>query len=183
MAAPTHTNATTQAEAGHEGGGAFPPFQTDTFASQLIWLAIAFGALYGLMAKVALPRLEGAMRARSERIHRDLEEAHALRAQSEAAGAAYETALSEARDRAKAIAQETRDTLTAESDRRRKALEAELAEKLAASDAAIKARTAEAMGNVRGIAAEAATAIVERLTNRAPDRATVETALDRTLRT
>ncbi len=36
------------------------------------------------------------------------------------------------------------------------------------------------MGNVRGIAAETAAAIVERLTGRAPDRSSVEAALDAT---
>jgi F-type H+-transporting ATPase subunit b len=37
------------------------------------------------------------------------------------------------------------------------------------------------MASVRGIAAEAATAIVERLTGKAPERATVEAALSRAL--
>jgi F-type H+-transporting ATPase subunit b len=37
------------------------------------------------------------------------------------------------------------------------------------------------MNNVRAIAAEAAAAIVERLIGKAPDRATVEAALKRTL--
>ena len=35
------------------------------------------------------------------------------------------------------------------------------------------------MASVRGIAADTATAIVERLTGRAPDRGAVEAALDR----
>jgi F-type H+-transporting ATPase subunit b len=37
------------------------------------------------------------------------------------------------------------------------------------------------MGSVRGIAADTATAIVERLTGQPPDRGAVEAALDRTL--
>ena len=53
-----------------------------------------------------------------------------------------------------------REALTAESDAQRKKIEAELHERLAASETTIRARTAEAMGNVRGIAAETATVIV-----------------------
>ena len=179
MAEPVHTS--TEAAHGGEHGGAFPPFASETFASQLLWFAIAFGLLYYLMSRVALPRIGEILEKRSDRIGADLAEAERLRSESEAAGVAYERALSEARNKAKAIAQERRDALMAESDAQRKRLEAELAERLAASESAIQARTAEAMANVRGIAAETASAIVERLTGQTPDPAAVQAALDRTL--
>jgi F-type H+-transporting ATPase subunit b len=160
---------------------AFPPFQTETFASQLLWLAITFGLLYWLMSKVALPRIAEILEIRSDRIAADLEDAQRLKDESDAAAAAYEKSLADARAKAKAIAQETRDALLAESEQKRKMLEAQLAEKIAASESAISARTAEAMASVRGIAAEAATAIVERLTGKPPEPATVEAALNRAL--
>ena len=162
--------------------GAFPPFATDTFASQLLWFAITFGLLYYLMAKVALPRVAGVLEDRRRKLAQDLEEAHRLKAESEAAAEAHEKSLAEARNRAKAIAQETRNSLAAESETKRKAVEAELGAKLTEAEATIRARTAEAMGNVRGIAADTATAIVERLIGRTPDRAAVEAALDQTQR-
>ena len=164
-----------------EAHGAFPPFASETFASQLLWFAVAFGLLYFVMSRVALPRVGAIMENRSQRIAADLTEAERLRAESEAAGAAYEKSLGDARAKAKAIAQEMREALTAESEARRKALEAELHERLVIAETTISARTAEAMGSVRGIAADTATAIVERLTGRAPDRGAIEAALDRTL--
>lgn len=182
MAQPAQTYTETAAP-GQPGAHAasFPPFASDTFASQLIWFAITFGLLYWLMSKVALPRVAGILEDRSNRIAADLAEAETLKAESDAAGQAYEASLAQARANAKAIAQETRDRLTAESDERRKVLEAELAAKLAESEAFIREQTALAMGNVRGIAADAAAAIVERLTGQAPERAVIETALDRNL--
>jgi F-type H+-transporting ATPase subunit b len=178
LAQPTH--ATTGAAPAAHAKGAFPPFASETFASQLLWFAIAFGLLYWLMAKVALPRIGAILEDRTNRIADDLAEAERLRAESEAAGAAYEKSLAEARAKSKAIAQETRDALAAESDVKRKALEAELNTRIAASEGTISSRTAAAMTSVRGIAAEAATAIVARLTGEAPERAAVEAALDRT---
>ncbi|HEX8167807.1 MAG TPA: F0F1 ATP synthase subunit B' [Beijerinckiaceae bacterium] len=175
---------TTTGAAPHGAPGAkaaFPPFATESFASQLLWFAIAFGLLYYLMAKVALPRVAEILETRTNRIADDLADAERLRAESEAAGEAYERSLAEARAKSKAIAQETRDALLGESEAKRKALEAELAQRIADAEATISARTAEAMASVRGIAADAATAIVARLTGQAPDRAEVERALDRTM--
>jgi F-type H+-transporting ATPase subunit b len=149
MADVNATHATTGAT---PPGGAFPPFQTNTFVGQLIWFAIAFGLLYYMMSKIALPRVGAVLHERSERIARDLGEAQALRTQSEEAGAAYEASLTLARDKARGIAQQTRDALAAETEEKRKALEAGLAERLASSEAAIRSKTADAMSNVRGIA-------------------------------
>lgn len=179
MAQPDHTS--TGATPPGEHGGAFPPFASETFASQLLWFALTFGLLYYLMSRVALPRIASLLHDRSQRLAGDLEEAQKLRSESEVTAAAYERSLGEARAKAKAIAQEARDALNAEAESRRKVIEGDLAEKLAQSEATIRSRTADAMGNVRAIAADAATAIVERLTGQAPERSAVEAALDRTL--
>jgi F-type H+-transporting ATPase subunit b len=171
------TPATTGADAAHKAG--FPPFQAETFTGQLIWFAIAFGLLYWLMSKIALPKVGAVLHDRAQRIATDLDEADAMRTKAQEAEQAYETSLAQARDKAKGIAQEMRDRLGGESDARRKELEAELATKLAEAEATISARTQEAMASVRGIAAEAAGAIVERLTGRPPESAAIEAHLDR----
>lgn len=160
--------------------GAFPPFESSGFLAQLIWLALAFGLLYYLMDKIALPRIQGILHDRAERLRADLDQAQAMKTEADAAGVAFETALRGAQGKAREIAQATRNDLAAEAETRRKALEAELNTKLAASEATIRSRTQEAMGNVRGIAGETAAAIVERLTGHAPDGASLDRALDAT---
>lgn len=52
--------------------GTFPPFDGETYASQILWLAITFGLLYWIMSKVALPRLSGILEDRRDRIAGDL---------------------------------------------------------------------------------------------------------------
>ena len=158
----------------------FPPFETSGFLAQLIWLALAFGLLYYLMDKVALPRIQAILHARAERLRTDLDQAQAMKAEADAAGTAYETALRDAQGKARDIAQTTRNELAAEADAKRKSLESELNAKLSTAEATIRARTEAAMGNVRSIAGEAASAIVERLTGQSPDTATLDRALDAT---
>ena len=95
MAEPKHTTGTEHPAQGAHGG--FPPFQSQTFASQLVWLAIAFVLLYVLMAKLALPRVGSIIESRQKRIEGDLADASRLKGESDAAVAAYEKALADAR--------------------------------------------------------------------------------------
>jgi F-type H+-transporting ATPase subunit b len=156
-----------QAPAGHP---AFPPFQAEHFPSQLAWLAVSFVLLYVLMAKVALPRIGAIFAERSKRIGDDLKAAQGFKEQSDAAHAAYENALADARGRAQAIAAETREQQAAAAEATNKRLEAQLHERLAAT------RTA-AMGHVGAIAKDTASAIVERLIGQAPAEHEVAAAL------
>jgi F-type H+-transporting ATPase subunit b len=175
MAEPTHTASTEHpAEGGH---GGFPPFQSQTFASQLVWLAIAFVLLYVLMSKLALPRVASIIEGRQKRIAGDIAEAGRLKAQSDEAVAAYEKALADARANAQAIANETRDKQAVEAEARRKTLEDELNTKLAAAEKTIAATKQAAMSNVRGIAEDATRAIVERLIGAAPSEKAVADAV------
>ncbi len=173
MAEPT--GAHTEAEGGHKGP--FPPFNSETYASQLIWLVLTFVALYVVMSKLALPRIGGIIQARQGRIASDLAEAQSLKEKAEAATAAYEKLLADARANAQGIAAKTRDKLMAAAEDRRKTTEARLNKKLEEAEKAIEGTKSAAMANVKTIATEAATAIVQRLTGTAPAEKTVSDAV------
>jgi F-type H+-transporting ATPase subunit b len=170
----------TEAEGGHKAP--FPPFQKDTFASQLVSLLIAFVALYLIVSKIALPRVGGVLDARQNAIDGDLTEAQKLKDASDDALKAYEAELASARSRAQAISAETRDRLNAASEAERKTLEEALSVKLAEAEKTIASTREAAMRNVRGIAADAAAAIVQRLTGLVPDGKSVESAVDASLK-
>lgn len=171
MAEPTtHTEAPA-------GQNKFPPFQSEHFPSQVLWLTVTFILLYVLMSRIALPRIGAIFAERSKRIADDLAAAQRSKEQSEAANAAYQKALADARGRAQAIAAETRERQAAEAETANKRLESQLHEKLAAAERSIATTRASAMGNVGSIAAETAAAIVERLIGKAPSQQEVVAAL------
>jgi F-type H+-transporting ATPase subunit b len=149
---------------GEPRGSDFPPFDSANFAPQLIWLALTFGALYLLMSRIALPRVEGILKDRQAHISSDIAAAIEMQKQADAAGTVYEKTLAEAKARAQATAQETHARLAAESQAKRKLIENDLSAKLAAAEAEITATKAQAMSNVEAIAREAATAIVKHIT-------------------
>jgi F-type H+-transporting ATPase subunit b len=174
------TGAHTEANGGH--GGGFPPFESSTYASQLVSLVIAFVALYVIVSRFALPRVGGVIDARQNAIEGDLAAAQKLKDESDAALKAYESDLASARSRAQAIGNETREKLNAASEAERKKLEDQLAAKLAEAEKTIAKTREAAMSNVRGIAADAAGAIVQRLTGVLPDSKVVNSAVDASLK-
>jgi F-type H+-transporting ATPase subunit b len=176
------TNAHTEAPGGAHSKGPFPPFNAETFASQLVWLVITFVALYLLVGRVALPRVASILEARRERIAGDLAEAQRLKTESDEALVAYEKSLTDARNRAQALANQRREKQVAEAEAARKSLEQSLEAKIAEAEKSIAATKAAAMGSVHGIAAEAASEIVKRIIGSAPAGATVEAAVSEALK-
>jgi F-type H+-transporting ATPase subunit b len=174
------TAAHTEAEGGHKAP--FPPFQRDTFASQLVSLLIAFVALYLIVSRIALPRVGKTIDQRQDAIDGDLAQAQKLKDESDGALRAYESELAAARSRAQAISAETRDKLNAAAEAERKTLEERLSLKLADAEKTIASTREAAMSNVRGIAADAASAIVQRLTGVVPDSTSVGQAVDASLK-
>jgi F-type H+-transporting ATPase subunit b len=175
--------ATNKAHTEVPGGGkpVFPPFQSETFVSQLLWLAITFVALYALMAKVALPRVGAIFEARGKRIADDLAGANRLKGQSDGLVASYERVLADARARAQTTANETRNQAETKAAETRKRLAAQLDARLAESEKTIGSAKDAAMANVQTIAVDSTGAIVERLTGLSPSPQDVVAAVSAVL--
>ena len=165
------------ADTAAEQGVGFPPFDATTFASQLLWLAITFGIFYWIMKNVAMPRIAGILEDRKDRIAGDLSEAHRLKEETDAAIAAYEQALAEARNKAHGIAHDTRAKLKAEQDARREKAEADLNEKLLAAETQIAGIKTEALSQIGDIAGDTTSALVEQLIGKAPTKTDLTKAL------
>jgi F-type H+-transporting ATPase subunit b len=143
---------------------AFPPFDPATFSTQLIWLAFSFIVLYVVLSRMALPRIGTILEDRKARIDGDLAAADTSRQKTDAAIAAYEAALAEARQKSHALAEATRTGIKADITVKRSAVEADLSQKVAAAEASIQTSKLEALGHVGEIAADTVQALVSQLT-------------------
>lgn len=164
-AAPADAGHAAGTEVPHEGGhdAAFPPFDSSTFPSQILWLAITFGLFYLFLKKVIMPRLGAILEVRENRIAQDIEQANKMKGDADAAVAAYEQELAEARGNANTIGQQARDNAKAEAETARKSIEASLEGKLAEAEERVARIKATAMQDVGSIAEETAAAIVSAL--------------------
>jgi len=171
------TNSETGAHGGEAAGGLFPPFDSSTFASQLLWLAITFGLFYLLMSKVIVPRIGGILEHRRDRIAQDLDEANRLKEEADNAIAAYEQELADARKKASAIAETAREKAKTAAEAERTSTEAELGAKMADAEKSIAAIKTKALADVDTIAEDAATDMVKHLLGGAVTKAEVAAAI------
>jgi F-type H+-transporting ATPase subunit b len=161
MAEPTTTTTGTQVPA--QEGGAFPPFDTTTFPSQIFWLAVTFIVLFVVLSRLVGPKLGKTIGERRGRIAGDIEQAGKHRSDAEAALTRYQEALAAARSRAHAVSEETRRLVEAEAEKAKAEADAEARAAAAKADAGIAASRADAAKHVTKAAQDAAAAIVSRL--------------------
>lgn len=172
MAETTHTSGaeatrdvhtSTAAHGDAPGSGTFPPFNSETFAPQLVWLVLTFTLLYVLMSRLVLPRIGDIIDERRERIQRDLDTAERLKADTDKAIANYEKAFADARANAGSIARETRERLDLKVAEKQAAADAENAASIAAAEESIQQTRTKALESVDEIATEVAGAVVKQL--------------------
>lgn len=146
-----------------------PQFDPTYFTPQLFWLIVTFAALYFIMARYALPRVGDILDERQKRIDENLEQAAALKADTDAAIAAYEAALAQSRAKAHELLKEAAETMARAAEARNRELTERLNRQIKSGEARIQAAKREALANVRQIAFETAAAAASRLTGVAPD--------------
>ncbi len=144
-----------------------PQLAAETFASQLIWLAITFVILYLIMSRVVIPRVGGILEDREARIRGDLDKAEELKADADKAMAEYESRLAEARASAQGIIGEMKAEMAAETEKRRQEIDAELSKRQAEAESRIAEQRASALGSLDDVAKQATAAVLERLTGSA----------------
>ena len=133
--------------------------------NELIWGAISFFVLFGLLAKFAYPALKKGMEDRTERIRKDLDEAEGAKAEADRIREDYSRQLADAKAEAGRIIEEARQAadsvrrdLTARAETEAQELRQRNAEQLEAERTRIMG---ELRGQVSALAIELAEKVVE----------------------
>jgi len=154
-----------------------PQLDPTYFPPQLIWLAVSFALLYFVMARKALPKVAQILEERETRIATDLEQAETLKAESEAALAAYEDALNAARQEAAQFLRDEHVKLLEELNGQRQEAEAEIQAQVAEAETRIAKAQAKAMKGIATVAADSCQAIIDKLIGERPSKAVVSEAV------
>lgn len=154
-----------------------PQLDAATFLPQLFWLAVCFGLLYLIMARLALPRVGEALEARRERIESDLERAEALRAEAAETLAVRERRIAEAREEARLLVAEAVRAAAEEAERRHAELAARLDAEATRAEERVASASAAALAEMRGGAAALVRRASLRIAGVEPSDAAVRAAL------
>jgi len=150
------------AEHGGEAGG-FPPFDPALFASQLVWFALSFVALYLIMSRFVLPKVGATLAARAGTIEGDLDQAAKKSADAEAARVSMEKEVAKARADARAMVDAARTDVQAKLAAEQEAAEARIAERINAAEARVDAAKQKALSEVPALADGLARDIADRI--------------------
>lgn len=164
-----------------EGGMPQLDFGNPMMLAQIVWLVIIFIALFLLLDRWALPKVAQVLQQRADAIGADLDLARAAKNKADAAVSELTAATADARARAQAQISDAVTAARAAQAEQATTLGAQLDRQLAEAEQQIGAARDAAMGALRQVAGEAATALVERLTGRVPDRYGVDSAVDHAL--
>ncbi|MFV0358182.1 F0F1 ATP synthase subunit B' [Tropicimonas sp.] len=157
-------HATEAADAAHAAEGAgMPQLDFSTFPNQIFWLIVAIIAIYYILSRVALPRIETVLAERNGTITNDVAAAEELKLRAVQAEKAYQKALAEARAQAQKIAAETRDAIREDLDAATDKADAEIAARTSESTARIAEIRDSALSHVETVAKDTAIEIVRAL--------------------
>lgn len=145
-----------------------PQLAAETFASQIVWLAITFVILYLIMARVVIPRIGGILEDREQRIRSDLDKAEELKSETDKAIRDYEARLAEARSNAANIVAGMKSEMNAEIDKRRQEIEAELDQRQTEAEKQIAQQRDAALSSLDEVAHGVTAALVQKLSGAAP---------------
>jgi len=133
------------------------------FASQLFWLALIFGAVFVVIGLGMYPKIEATVDARDRKVADDLAAAKAAHAAADHLEEQYRQQNDAARAAAQKAVQDAKDKAARDAEKRLAKIDAELGGKMAAAEADVAAARKSAMAEIESVAAEAAGDLVARL--------------------
>ena len=146
-----------------------PQLNFHDFPPQIVWLVIAFLALYVVMSRLAIPAVSATLAKRQGKIQSDLDAAEKASEETRALVEAYEKRLAEAREEARRLVREHAEADSAAASARLAALGERLAARVDEAEKRIADQRAQVMQGIEQMAGEIAADVYAKLAGRPAD--------------
>ncbi len=154
-----------------EGSGGMPQLDPNSFAPQLVWLAIAFLALYLVMSRLAVPAISDTIDKRQAKIQGDLDAAEKANEETRGLVAAYEKRLADTREEARKLMRQRGEADSAAAATRLQALHDKLAAQIGEAEKRIAAQRDDVMAGLENMAKDIGQEVYAKLAGQPADQA------------
>jgi F-type H+-transporting ATPase subunit b len=136
---------------------------SDVYLSQFLWLAVALGFIFFVIARGMVPKIQATVDAREQRIASDLEAAQKARAAADETEAAWRERMDAARAEVARISQEAKAQSSRDTEAKVKAAADKINLKVESAQANIRDALVAARAEIESVAAEATQEMVQRV--------------------
>ncbi|HEX4800147.1 MAG: ATPase [Myxococcales bacterium] len=143
---------------------------SQVYLSQFLWLAIALGFIFFVIARGMVPKIQATVDARESKIAGDLEAAQKARAAADETEAAWRERMDAARSEAARLSQEAKAESGRDTEVKVKAAADKLNMKVEAAQGKIREALEAARAEIEAVAVEATQEMVQRLTGSSVDK-------------
>lgn len=135
----------------------------EIYASQIFWLLLTFGFVFFVVGRGMVPKINETVDNRDKKIAGDLAAARAAQDEADRIEEDYRNRQNELRADAQKVTQAAKDKGAKDAEGRLAKADNAIAEKMAAAEASIKAATGKALAEIEGVATDAASDLVSKL--------------------
>jgi F-type H+-transporting ATPase subunit b len=157
-----------------EGQGGMPQLDYHLFAPQLVWLAIAFVALYLVMSRLAVPAISDTLDKRQAKIQGDLDAAEKANEEARSLLAEYQKRLADTREEARKLMRGQAETDNAAAAARFAELHDRLAQQIAEAEKRIAAQRDDVMAGLEHLAKDIGQDVYAKLAGEPADPAALD---------
>ena len=143
---------------------------SQVYLSQFLWLAIALGFIFFVIARGMVPKIQATVEAREQRIAGDLEAAQKARAAADETEAAWRERMDAARSEAARIAHDAKAQSGRDTEAKVKATADKINLKVESAQVKIRESLASARSEIELVAADATREMVRRVAGLTVDK-------------
>ena len=143
---------------------------SEVYLSQFLWLAIALGFIFFVIARGMVPKIQATVEGREQRIAGDLDASQKARTAADETEAAWRARMDAARADAARIAQEAKSQSGRDTEAKVKAAADKINQKVESAQGQIRDSVNAARAEIESVAVEAAQEMVRRVSGVSVDK-------------
>ena len=139
--------------------------QVEFFISQLFWLGVFFVILFSVLTYITLPKIRAFLNKRDDFVRSHISKQDELIKKAESIIENYEAKLTEAKNQASQIINDTKDEALRESERLLKATEENIRQEIKLSESRVQKEKEDALSELNAQLKDSATDFISKVTN------------------